>query len=70
MKIRLDEWLKREFDPPPAIRTARIWIKEGKIYPVPVKLGRSYYVDEKAVFRNGVERPRLAQRVFGYGSQT
>ena len=23
MKIRLDEWLKREFYPPPAIRTAR-----------------------------------------------
>ena len=23
MKIRLDKWLKREFDPPPAIRTTQ-----------------------------------------------
>jgi hypothetical protein len=29
MKIRLDEWLKREFDPPPAIRTARLWVNAG-----------------------------------------
>jgi len=32
MKIRLDEWLKREFDPPPAIRTARIWTNSGKFF--------------------------------------
>lgn len=67
MKIRLDEWLRRNFDPPPAIRTARLWIKDGKIYPAPVKAGRAYYVEEGAVFRNGVERPRLVHRVFGYG---
>jgi hypothetical protein len=68
MKIRLDEWLKREFDPPPAIRTARLWIKACKIYPPPVKVGRSYYVEQNAVFRDGVERPRLVHRAFGYGS--
>jgi len=38
MKIRLDEWLIREFDPPRAIRTARIWAKTGKIYPAPCEL--------------------------------
>jgi predicted site-specific integrase-resolvase len=65
MKIRLDEWLKREFYPPPAIRTARHWIKQGKIYPPPVKVGRAYYVDEKAVFADGRTRPTLAERVFG-----
>ncbi|QBR00479.1 excisionase [Paraburkholderia pallida] len=68
MKIRLDEWLKREFDPPPAIRTARQWIKNRKIFPAPEKVGRSYYVDDKAVFRNGVQKPRLVHRAFGYGS--
>ncbi len=67
MKIRLDEWLKREFDPPPAIRTARLWIKASKIYPPPMKVGRSYYVEQNAVFRDGVERPRLVHRAFGYG---
>jgi hypothetical protein len=63
MKIRLDVWLKRNFDPPPAIRTARLWINAGKIYPPPVKLGRSYYVEQTAVFQDGIERPSLAQRV-------
>jgi predicted site-specific integrase-resolvase len=63
MKIRLDEWLKREFYPPPAIRTARLWIKAGKIYPPPVKVGRSYYVDENATFDDGTIRPTLAERV-------
>jgi hypothetical protein len=63
MKIRLDEWLKREFDPPPAIRTARLWINAGKIYPTPVKIGRSYYVEQNAVFNDGSARQSLAQRV-------
>lgn len=64
MKLRLNEWLKSQFDPPPAIRTARLWIKEGKIYPAPIKVGRAYYVEESAVFQDGARR-RLAQRVFG-----
>ncbi|MFM0732354.1 excisionase [Paraburkholderia sediminicola] len=63
MKIRLDEWLRREFYPPPAIGTARRWIKQGKIYPPPIKVGRSYYVDEKAVFADGQTRPRLVDRI-------
>ena len=63
MKIRLDQWLARNFDPPPAIRTARLWINAGKIYPPPVKVGRSYYVDQNATFQDGQTRPRLAQRI-------
>ena len=63
MKIRLDEWLKREFDPPPAIRTARLWINAGKIFPIPVKIGRSYYVEQNATYQDGSVRPSLAQRV-------
>jgi len=65
MKVRLDEWLKREFDPPPAIRTARLWINAGKIYPPPVKVGRSYYVEQNAVFQDGTIRPHLANRIPG-----
>lgn len=63
MKLRLDAWLTKQFDPPPAIRTARLWIRDGKIYPAPVKVGRSYYVEENAVFQNGVARPSLASRI-------
>jgi hypothetical protein len=63
MKIRLDEWLKREFDPPPAIRTARLWINAGKIYPPPVKVGRSYYVEQNATFQDAFHRQTLADRI-------
>lgn len=70
MKIRLDEWLKRNFDPPPAIRTARLWINAGKIYPPPVKVGRSYYVEQNATFQDGNVRPSLVQRVLAdHGSK-
>lgn len=63
MKLRLDEWLMREFSPAPAIRTARLWIRDGKIFPPPVKVGRAYYVDENATFQNRQTRPTLAQRI-------
>jgi hypothetical protein len=63
MKVRLDAWLNREFDPPPAITTARTWIRDGKIYPPPVKVGRAYYVEENATFQDRSVRPSLAQRV-------
>jgi hypothetical protein len=65
MKIRLDTWLAREFEPTPAIRTARLWIRDGKIYPPPVKVGRAYYVEENATFVDINVRPSLADRVFG-----
>lgn len=63
MKVRLDKWLEANFDPAPAIRTARIWINAGKIYPAPVKVGRSYYVEQNATFQDGMTRSSLAQRV-------
>nr|WP_231941639.1 excisionase [Burkholderia sp. PAMC 28687] len=58
-----------QFDPPPAITTARTWITQGKIWPAPVKVGRAYYVEEDATFQDGSARPTLAQRVFGHGSK-
>lgn len=70
MKIKLDAWLAREFDPPPYIGTARIWIQQGKIWPPPVKVGRAFYVEETATFQDRSVRPTLTQRVFGNGSQT
>lgn len=62
MKIRLDNWLALNFSPPPAITTARLWIKQGKIFPTPVKIGRSYYLEESATFQSG-QRPTLANRI-------
>lgn len=63
MKVRLDVWLTREFDPVPAIGTARAWVRDGKIWPAPVKVGRAYYVDEHATFQDRSIRPTLAQRI-------
>lgn len=63
MKIRLNDWLKSQFEPAPAIRTARAWIKDGKIYPPPQKVGRAYYVEQNAIFNDGTLRPRLADRI-------
>ncbi len=63
MKVRLDDWLASQFNPAPAIRTARLWIKQGKIYPAPTKVGRAYYVEKDAIFNDGASRPRLANRI-------
>lgn len=63
MKVKLDKWLEQNFDPPPAIRTARLWINDGKIYPPPVKLGRSYYVEQNATYQEPSIRAPLAQRI-------
>jgi hypothetical protein len=63
VKIRLDAWLARQFDPPPVIGTARIWIRQGKIWPAPIKVGRAYYVEENATFQDANLRPTLAQRI-------
>lgn len=63
MKIRLNLWLEREFFPPPAMRTASRWIKQGKSYPPPIKVGNAYYVEEKAIYQEGKRPLRLAERL-------
>ncbi|QGZ66330.1 excisionase [Paraburkholderia acidisoli] len=63
MKVLLGDWLESQFSPAPAIRTARTWIKQGRIFPPPTKVGRSYYVEQDAVFNDGTARPRLADRI-------
>lgn len=63
MKIRLNLWLERQFEPAPKMCTALRWIKQGKIYPTPVKIGKAYYVDQDAVFNDGIQKPRLVHRI-------
>jgi len=48
MLIRLTEWVARTISPVPHKNTLVNWVKEGRIYPVPVFIGRSYYVEENA----------------------
>jgi len=62
MKISLEKWGARNYDPAPHIDTLRGWARDGKIYPPPQKVGRAYYVDEHAVF-SADARPRLIHRI-------
>lgn len=48
MKITLTVWAAKQFDPPPAERTLRLWVREGRIVPAPLKIGRAYYVEPSA----------------------
>ncbi len=47
-KITLTAWAAKQFDPPPAERTLRLWVREGRIVPAPLKIGRAYYVEPTA----------------------
>jgi hypothetical protein len=47
-RVRLTDWASRHFAPPPAERTLRLWVAEGRIVPAPIKVGRAYYVDPSA----------------------
>jgi hypothetical protein len=50
MKITLEAWAARHFDPPPALPTLRAWARSGHIQPAPVKVGRTWYVDSDATY--------------------
>lgn len=50
MKITLDTWAARHFDPPPTLPTLRAWARSGHIQPAPVKVGRTWYVDSDATY--------------------
>jgi predicted site-specific integrase-resolvase len=48
MKVTLEAWAARHFDPPPVNNTLRIWAREGRIVPAPMKIGRTYFVEQDA----------------------
>ena len=62
MKVSLEKWAERNFDPAPHISTLRAWVRQAKIYPPAQKVGRTYYVDENAVFSTDARR-RLVHRI-------
>lgn len=67
-KITLPVWASRHYDPPPVNNTLRMWVREGRIVPAPVKIGRTYYVDPDA--RHIAEipsAPRLIDRLRSAG---
>lgn len=51
--ISLQKWAER-LDPKPHPNTLRSWARGGKIFPTPIKMGRAYYVEERARHINEV----------------
>lgn len=45
------------FEKPHNVATLRRWVREGRIYPKPVLVGREYQVQKNAVYlsRQGIE---------------
>ncbi len=50
MKITLEAWADRTFDPAPTLPTLRTWARQKRIQPDPVKVGRTWYVEETAQY--------------------
>ncbi|EBW7999810.1 excisionase [Salmonella enterica subsp. enterica serovar Mgulani] len=56
-QLTLKEWNSR-LPRPRSEETVRRWVREGKIYPAPVKDGREYLFDENAV-RINAQKTRM-----------
>lgn len=62
--VRLSVWAAQQYNPPPAERTLRLWVREGRIVPAPVKIGRAYYVSPDARhIAEAARGKRLAERL-------
>nr|WP_295838011.1 excisionase [uncultured Azospirillum sp.] len=60
--LTLPEWAERVYgDNPPSLATLRRWARDCRIYPVPERHGRSYYLLASARFQ--IEAPHAATSV-------
>lgn len=49
MKMTLEKWAARHYgEDAPNVQTLRRWCRDGKIFPIPEKHGRSYFVQDTA----------------------
>lgn len=49
MKLTLSDWNKSYFARPRSRRMLSRYIRDGKIFPTPVKVGREYEVEDSAI---------------------
>lgn len=64
MKTTLDKWAKAQYgENAPHIKTLRRWVSEAKIYPLPEKHGRSYFVEETARYVGDFNNPSFKERI-------
>ncbi len=62
-QVTLAAWGSTAFSPPLSLWTVRKMAKEGRIDPQPVKIGRTYYVQEDARPMDPNRKPTLAERL-------
>jgi hypothetical protein len=64
MKITVDQWAARNYDPAPTPWVLGQWRRAGQIHPAPERVGREWYVPEDAQ-RVTFDSPRvsLVQRI-------
>lgn len=63
--ITLQEWASSTFEQPPSVYTLRRWVKDGKIYPAPKKIGRTYYVQPGAQYVDDYNSTSFLEAVRG-----
>lgn len=67
-KLSLQEWSSIYFRRPRSDRTLYLYIKGGKIYPAPIKVGREYEVEPYAILldKNSIsDSSTLMERING-----
>lgn len=62
-RITLMAWAAAAFDPAPSLWTLRKMVREGRIDPLPLKVGKSYYVQEDARPVDPSRRPSLVEKL-------
>lgn len=59
--ITLEAWAARLFDPAPTPATLRAWARQQRIHPEPIKVGRTWYVEEHAQYGRAENEPAAPQ---------
>lgn len=62
--IRLETWARSRWgDEAPSIKTLRRWVREARIFPIPQKVGRSYFVRPNAEYIRDYNDSKLVSRI-------
>lgn len=64
MRVTLEKWAAAQYgESSPSVQTLRRWCRDGKIFPIPQKHGRSYFVEETARYVGDYNDPSFMGRV-------
>ncbi len=61
----LEEWARSNYEQPPSIFTLRRWAIAGKIFPLPQKQGRTYFVQSSARYVGDYNNSSFLEAVRG-----